>query len=387
MSKVAIVKCKDYDQLRVDEALHHSLELLGGLQKIIKPGQKVILKVNALLGEEPEAGITTHPSIVSAVVKEVKKLGAVPLVGDSPGNALGNIQQVLEKTGIKKATEEAGGEILPFQAEGITEFPSPSNSKRIKSLLLSKAVLEADLIINLPKLKTHNLTLFTGAIKNMFGSIPGFNKSKYHLLAPRSVQLSESLVDIFQITKPELNIMDGIVGMEGNGPSAGSKRNFGAIFASTDAVALDAVCSAAIGYKPFAVDTTRIAHRRGLGQGRLENIIILGTPLSEIIQKDWDRPVGLPPLTKYLPQFIYDLTSLLTRFIRVNPVIIQEACTKCMICVNNCPTKTIHSKEDKVEIDLSNCIMCFCCHELCPYRAIKLERSWLVKKLGLVQKE
>ncbi|KPJ69754.1 hypothetical protein AMJ44_02765, partial [candidate division WOR-1 bacterium DG_54_3] len=360
---------------------------IGGLKHFVKPGQKVILKVNGIMSAGPEAGVTTHPSIISSVVKEVKKLGALPLVGDSPGNALADIQQIMKKTGIKKATEEAGGKIIPFQVAGITEFPSPSNSKRIKTLHLCKEVLEADVIINLPKLKTHNLTFYTGAIKNMFGSVPGFNKSKYHLWAPRSAQLSESLVDIFQITKPALNIMDGIIGMEGNGPSAGNKRTLGAIITSTDAVALDAVCSAAIGYKPFAIDTTRIAHKRGLGEGRLENIEILGTPLSEIIQKNWKHPVASYSLTRYLPQFIYSLTSPLTRFIRVNPVIIQEACTKCMICVNNCPTKTIHYKEDKVEIDLSNCIMCFCCHELCPHQAIKLERSWLVRKLGLVQKE
>jgi uncharacterized protein (DUF362 family)/Pyruvate/2-oxoacid:ferredoxin oxidoreductase delta subunit len=387
MSKVAIAKCEDYEQPHVDEALRHSLELIGGLKNFVKPGQKVIIKVNGIMSVGPEAGVTTHPSVVSSVVKEVRKLGAFPLVGDSPGNALGNIQQILEKTGIKKAAEEAGGEIFPFQVAGITELPSPSSNKLIKTLHLSKAILKADVIINLPKLKTHNLTLYTGAIKNMFGCVPGFNKSKYHLWAPRSAQFSESLVDIFQITKPKLNIMDGIVGMEGNGPSAGNKRILGAIIASADGVALDAICSAAIGYKPFTIDTTRIAHKRGLGEGRLGKIEIAGTPLSEITQKDWKHPVASYSLTRYLPRFIYSLTSPLTRFIRVNPVIIQDVCTKCMICVNNCPTKTIHYKENKVEIDLSNCIMCFCCHELCPYQAIKLERSWLVRKFGLVQKE
>jgi len=387
MPKVSIIKCQDYEPARIEEAVRRSLELIGGLRTIVKSGQRVLLKVNALMGIEPEAAVTTHPAVVAAVVKEVKKLGAKPLVGDSPGNALANMLQILEHTGIKKAVEAAGGEIIKFQEAGVVEFPSPSNNKRIRIIHLSRAAMEADVIINLPKLKTHNLTLYTGAIKNLFGCVPGFNKSKYHLMAPRPSEFAESLVDILQITKPKLNIMDAVIGMEGNGPSAGDKRTLGAIMASADAVALDAVCSVAIGYKAFDIDTTKIANKRNLGEGRIKKIEIVGTPLSEITQKDWKHPISIQQLTKYLPGFIDRLSRPFSRFIRIDPIIIQELCKKCLICVNNCPAKTIHYQNGKVEIDLKHCIMCFCCHELCPYKAIKLEKSWLVKRLGLGQEE
>jgi uncharacterized protein (DUF362 family) len=178
--KVSIVKCQDYDQARVDEAVRQSLELIGGLENVVKPGNTVLIKVNALMRSRPEAAITTHPAVVAAVVKEVKKLGAKAFVGDSPGNPAENIQQTMEETGIKKATEEAGGEIIHLEEKGVTEVQSPSQNKKIKALNIFKAALEADAIINVPKLKTHNLTLLTGAVKNLFGLVPGFNKSRYH---------------------------------------------------------------------------------------------------------------------------------------------------------------------------------------------------------------
>ncbi|MFH1683398.1 MAG: DUF362 domain-containing protein [Candidatus Margulisiibacteriota bacterium] len=403
-SKVSIAICPDYEQSKVDKAVRQSLALLGGLSLIIKPGQKVLLKVNALMDSEPELAVTTHPAIVSAVIKEVHKLGAKAYVGDSPGNVAANIEKTMEKTGFLKAVQEAGAEILNFQKAKIADVPSPSNNKRINILKIAQAVLDADVIINLPKLKTHGWTLYTGAIKNMFGSVPGFFKSKYHIFAPQPHEFSEMLVDILEITKPQLNIMDAVIGMEGAGPSAGQKRQMGAIMASTDAVALDAVCSTAIGYKPFDIDTTKIAHQRNLGQGDLENIEVVGTSLSKITQPDWKHASSTYSLTRLIPNWLNFLFRPITRFMRVDPIIMQEKCTKCLICVKNCPAETIKThplltqtlpspslnkrggikgSDFTVEIDLSKCIMCFCCHELCPYKAIKLKRSWLAKMIGV----
>lgn len=382
-AQVSIVECPTYDQDIINEAVHQSLELIGGLSSIVKPGQKVLLKVNALMDSEPELAITTHPAVVSAVIKEVHKLGAKAYVGDSPGNVAANIDETMEKTGFLKASKEAGGEILNFQKSKIADIPSPSENRRIKHLKIAQAVLDADIIINLPKLKTHGWTLYTGAIKNMFGVVPGFFKSKYHIVAPQPYDFSEMLVDILEITKPQLNIMDAVIGMEGAGPSAGKKRQMGAIMASTDAVALDAVCSVAIGYKPFDIDTTKIAHERKLGQGDLENIEVVGLPLSKITQPDWKHASSTYSLTRLIPNWLNFLFHPLTKIMRVDPIIIQEKCTQCLICVKNCPAETIHYKNNKVEIDLSKCIMCFCCHELCPEKAIKLKRSWLAKMIGI----
>jgi uncharacterized protein (DUF362 family)/ferredoxin len=382
-SKVAIVECPDYDQTNVEKAVHHGLELIGGLGPIVKPGNSVLLKVNALLDADPETGTTTHPSLVAALIKEIKKHGAKALVGDSPGNATADIEQTMAKTGFAEAAQQAGGEILNFQKSKITDVPSPSNNTRINPLKIAQAVLDCDVIINLPKLKTHGWTLYTGAIKNMFGVVPGFFKSRYHVLAPQPYQFSEMLVDILEVTQPKLHIMDAVMGMEGQGPSAGRKRFMGALFFSTDAVALDAVCSEAMGFSPFDIDTTKIADQRGLGTGNFDRIEIIGASLAKIAQKDWEHSANNYTLTRWIPAGLNVFLRPITKLLRIDPKIDQDKCKKCLICVENCPAKTIHVKNGKVEIDLSNCIMCFCCHELCPYQAIKLKRSRLTRMLGI----
>jgi uncharacterized protein (DUF362 family)/Pyruvate/2-oxoacid:ferredoxin oxidoreductase delta subunit len=383
MSKVAIINCLDYNQKNVDEALRQGLELIGGLGSIVKPGNKVLLKVNALMEIEPEKAATTHPSIVHALIKEIKKLGAFAYIGDSPGDPSANIQRTMKKTGMLCAAQKAGGEILNFQKSKIVDINSPSLNKRIKKLKICQAVLDADVIINLPKLKTHGWTLFTGAIKNLYGVVPGFFKSRYHLIAPQPYEFSETLVDILEIVKPRLNIMDAVIGMEGPGPSAGYPRKMGALLFSTDAVALDAVCAEAIGYNALDIDTTKIAHQRKLGNGSLKDLEILGARLKEIKKPDWQHSASRFNLTRLLPSWLNWLLFPVIKHLRVDPVIDDQLCQKCLICVRSCPAKTIFHRHNKVSIDLKNCFMCYCCHELCPYHAIKLKRSWLAKKMGI----
>lgn len=405
-SLVSIVECDSYDQSLVETSLEQTLDLIGGLSQFIKPGQKVLIKPNLLASVPPEAAITTHPSIIHAVVKEVVKAGGIALVGDAPGNALSNVPSMLEETGIKRATEEAGGKVVYFQQEGVVDVPNPSGNKRMPSFKVSRLVLEADVIINLPKLKTHNLILFTGAIKNMFGAIPGFQKAQFHAKAPRPHELASLLVDVFQTVKPTLNIMDAVIGIEGKGPGTGGEtRKLGAILASTDAVALDAVSSCLIGFDPLEIDTTAIAYGRGLGEAELKKIEIIGEKLENLRKPNWKHPFNLSKYTKYLPEFVSDLLTPIISQAKINPEIDQEKCTKCLVCVKNCPVKTIkthppiHDKADPppslikrggkeggefiVTIDLKNCINCFCCHELCEYKAVKLKPSWLTRLLGI----
>ncbi|OGC21979.1 hypothetical protein A2291_07370 [candidate division WOR-1 bacterium RIFOXYB2_FULL_42_35] len=382
--KVAIVKCKSYRQAQVDAAVRQSLELISGLDKTIKPGNRVLIKVNALMGKDPELGITTHPALVTAIVKLVKALGAIPLVGDSPGDGSANVHKVMSKCGFTKATEEAGGELISFEKAGTKDIPSPSQHKKIKTLKISKAVLKADVIINLPKLKTHGWTLYTGAIKNLFGCITGFNKASFHFAAPKCKDFSIALVDILEIVKPTINIMDAVMGMEGQGPTEGKPRLMGAILASFDAVALDAVAATAINYQPLEIDMIRIADNRQLGTGKLANIDVVGTPLKEIIKKDWEHCANTYAITNRIPSFLEPiLNPIMQKILRIDPEIIQDKCKKCLVCVNNCPAKTIYFKDNTVKIDLSKCIMCYCCHELCPYKSIRLKQSWLAKVMGL----
>ena len=385
MPKVAITKCASYNQDEVDAALQQLLEPLGGMAKFVKPGQRVLIKPNALLGETPDHAVTTHPAVISAVVKAVVKAGGTALVGDSPGNAHSNVAQTMEKTGIRAAAEENGGQLIYFQQGGVADLPSPSHSLKMPSIRIAKAVLDADVIINLPKLKTHGLTLYTGAIKNMFGSVPGFHKSSYHIACPRASDFAAAIVDIFQITKPALNIMDAVVGMEGPGPNSGDPRKMGLLLASTDGVAIDAVGSYLIGYEPSRILTTLEAARRGLGEIDLTKIKIVGPELATVRQADWKKSFSNLGAIGELPDWLTKLISPILEQVKIYPVIDQSKCTKCLVCVNNCPAKTINYDKQKkrVEIDHKNCISCFCCHELCQYKAIKLQRSWLVRLLKL----
>lgn len=377
MPQVSIIKCPNYAAQEVEAAVKQCFELFA-----IKPGQKVLIKPNVLIGLNPGAAATTHPALVSAVVKHVISCQALPFVGDSPGNAFGNIKEAFEKTGIKQAAESAGARMIYFHENGIIELNSPSKNRFQKTLRISKPVLEMDVIINLPKIKTHNLTLYTGAIKNMFGVVPGFYKAQFHANALKPQDFAKAMVDIIEITKPGFTIMDAIIGMEGIGPSAGDPRKLGAIIASTDIVALDAIASYLIGFEPEQIDTTLEAFRRNLGEMDINKIKIIGATLKEMRQADWKHPASIYWLTKWMPEIINSLAAPLIRQLRIDPVIDQKKCKTCLICLNNCPVKAI-TKNKQVKIDLSKCINCFCCHELCPYKAIDLKRSWLAKLIGL----
>ena len=381
MSIVALSKCDTYHQSEVDDALCNCLSLLGGLDQIIKPGQRVLLKVNTVAGIHPDRAATTHPALVAAIIKEVKKAGGIPCVGDSPGVPAGKVETVMETTGLKEVAESLGAEIVNFEKSGSLAFDSPSGQLKEK-LQIAKAVLAADVIINLPKLKTHNVLLYTGAIKNMFGSVPGFHKSRYHLYAPKPHQLASVMVDIFQITKPRLSIMDAVVGMDGPGPQSGNPYHLGILAASLDAVALDAVCAYLIGKDPLSIETTRIAHERGIGIGDLNRIEVLGCDLNEAKVDDFDfkQATTALRLASQIPSLLQAMVQPFASRIRIEPIINRPACTKCLVCHKICPTQAI---SENLKIDYNKCIMCFCCHELCSYKAINLKRNWLAKLLSI----
>ncbi|MBC7189818.1 DUF362 domain-containing protein, partial [Candidatus Aerophobetes bacterium] len=221
-SKICLLKCENYDEEKVEEVVRESIRLLGGIRSFICPGDRVLLKVNLLSAHPPERAVTTHPALVKAVVRVVKDAGAKPFIGDSCGVAYRkeDAMMVWEKTGIARVAREEKVEIVNFQ-----------KAKKVKNprgkppfLYIAKEAMEADAVFSLPKLKTHTLTLFTGAIKNMYGTVPGFWKKDLHARFPRPRDFAKVVVDLFSLVFPKLSIMDGILGMEGKGPSAGSPR-------------------------------------------------------------------------------------------------------------------------------------------------------------------
>ncbi len=371
MTKVSIVRCRGYEQDKVDKAARRSVELVCDLKKIVKRGDRVLIKPNMLSAHPPEEGVCTHPSVVKATIKLVKEVGGIPLVGDSPGAPFDRVEEVYRISGIQEAALEAGAQMIHFHKEGIVEVPTP-DSKFFKSLHIARPALEADVLINLPKWKTHGDTTLTGAVKNLFGVIPGMRKSEFHRRAPKSEELGDILCDILSVVKPDLTIMDGVVGMEGDGPAYGHLRNIGLILASLDPVSLDVVFALLVGLQPLAIPTTKAAVRRNLGVGDLRKIEVVGESLERVEVKDFRLPVGT--IAQRAPKF---LVKIVTRAMRVRPIIDKRKCEACEVCLEGCPVAAITMEKNYPKIDYRKCIECFCCHELCPNGAVKLKPSLL----------
>jgi len=303
---------------------------------------------------------------VKAVVRLVKKAGASPMVGDSPGGVV-RAEEVYEKSGMKEVMDEEGVELVKFDQVVKSKDGIP----------IASLALESDVVISIPKLKTHNLFPITGAIKNIFGVVPGILKSKCHLIYPTPKDFARLLVDIFSWISPKLSIMDAVWAMEGRGPGAGDLRNLGLILASYDAVALDACASYIVGLDPFDLLTTREAHQRGLGQGDLSEIEIVGEEIDEVRVKDFRFP--RIPIWYHVPS---PFLRSVARFVKFWPVIDSAKCTGCKICLESCPVGAIGLGQERLVFDYKKCILCLCCHEFCPSGAISIEANLLGRVIG-----
>lgn len=366
---VAIVRCQDYDQGRVDAAVEEAVGLLGGMKRFVKPGQRVLLKVNLLRASDPSEGIVTHPSVVRALVPLVRRAGGHIVIGDSPGGTFSPsvLRRAYRKSGLLSLAEEMDVELNYDVGETRLSFPEGG---LLKALDVADFALSADVIISLPKLKTHAFMVLTGAIKVMFGIVPGLTKAGYHAKLLTKERFAEMLLDVLRFAPPALSIMDGVVGMEGDGPSAGDLRHLDVIMASSDSVALDMAAAHMLGIDPREVPVLAAAMRRGLDSGRLEDLQLLGVEWEELRVPDFRLPIGGREITS-LPGFIL---RLMTRTLIVSPQA-NGRCVGCGICAENCPVQAITIEDRTARMDWDACIRCYCCHELCPERAIDLKRS------------
>lgn len=324
--------------------------------------KKVLVKPNILGSFPPERGVTTDPKLISAIVKNLKKCKAKEIiVGDNSGSIHFNPLKIAKVTGILAASDGCFTNI----AKEVVEIKI--KSKFIDKLFISKPVIEADYIINVPKFKTHGLTTITGAIKNMFGIIPGGKKAQLHTLTRSINEFAELLVDIYQIRVPDLNIMDAIIGMEGGGPTNGKPRVINKIISSDNGISLDSVMATMMGLKPESIELLQIAQKRNLGEidisrididGKLEIISGYKTPNNGLLQKI--RKAAVP--------YIFN-------FAKVTPVIDHNKCNRCERCIKVCPVSAMNLNNSFPEVERKKCISCFCCEEHCPYGAIILS-SW-----------
>ncbi len=362
------MRCGSYEAGQLRASVEESLAPFGGIGAFVKPGQRVLLKPNLLSAKAPDRAITTHPDFVRTVALMVREKGAEPVIGDSPGGAIRGIQRVWNNTGIAEMASSEGIELVNFEASGLKEVESGEYR-----LYISKPVLDADVIINLAKLKTHTLTLLTCGVKNIFGVIPGFRKAEYHKLYPKPDKFAEMLVELYSFVKPALTIVDGILSMEGNGPSSGKVRKTGVIIAGEDAVAVDAVAARMIGFEEGQIDTTRIAGLRGIGTASISKIEITGNGREE-------KPEGfLLPSNRGIRLIPGPLVKMIAPLVWLKLEIDPERCTVCEQCLKSCPVGAISRKGDILKVDHSNCIQCMCCHELCPENTIDIKMSWLAR--------
>lgn len=377
MSVVSIVKCEDYDRERVREAVTRALEL-AGLAGKLSSAKRVLLKPNLLSTRKPEEAVTTHPEVVRAVAEICLRAGCEVSLGDSPpfaGQKAERYARLCESTGMSAVARELGIPLVRFE-EDWTKLEHP-RGRYYKGFEIARAVIDADLVINMPKLKTHGLTAFSGAIKNVFGCVPGIRKGLFHVQAAEDREVfAQMLVDLFAAIRPAVNVMDAIVAMEGEGPNAGRPKAVGAILASADAVALDSVSCDMVGINPMSVATTRLAREQGLGCGELAGIEILGEPLDDVRSDGFQPSSGRNEWAR-IPS---PIRRMLRKQLVAWPVVSSSECAGCGDCSEGCPVKAITPGKPPV-IDLQRCIRCYCCHEVCNYSAVSLRRGWLARLL------
>lgn len=378
MSQVAVVKCGDtrYETVRVEREVREAVELIGGIERFVQPGQRVLVKPNLLRWSDANRAVVTHPDVVRAVVLLAQEAGGQVVIGDSPGGIFTEtyLRSVYRTAGLYDVADETGAELSCDT--GVVRVSIP-DGQLVKSLELGQFAVDADVIISLPKLKTHGFMGFTGATKNLFGLIPGVTKVTYHARLQSADQFAEMLLDLLEYAKPAFSLMDGIIGMDGDGPSAGNPYPAGLLLCSTDAVALDLVATHLAGIELDQVYPLRAARRRGLTTGRVDDLEILGTSLQDA------RLNGFQPAGSGTADFGFLPRVLRRHFLSRITASPQPtvACVGCGVCVRNCPVQAISLVENRAVIHLHQCIRCYCCHELCPEEAIDLSRPLLHRLL------
>lgn len=371
--RVSIAKCKSYAE--AERGVREALAPLGGMGAFVKPGDRVVIKPNFVSRKKPDEAATTHPAILHAVICEVCAAGGIATVAESPGGPYNRaaLAAVYDGCGADDAVKGTAA-VLNYNTEfSEKEFPQ---GHTVKKFPIIKPITEADVIISLPKLKTHAMTSYTGAVKNLFGVIPGTHKAELHFRLNDRAAFCSMLVDLHECVKPTLSIMDAVWGMEGNGPTAGENRHIGLVMASANSHALDLAACRLIGYRSDEVDTLRLAAERGLCPKTADELIILGEQLEPLIMEDFKKPESHFDLLKLLP-VPSAFRAWITERLSARPEMNYDICIGCGECARCCPPKAIDMKEHRPYIRREACIKCFCCQELCPKKAVYIKRSIL----------
>lgn len=375
---VSLVRQTGYSLGEVRSSVERLLQPLGGISAFVKPGSRVILKPNLVSGAAPEKAVTTHPSVVRAVAELCIAAGARVAIGDSPG--LGSGRRAARASGLLEVAEELGLEWVDF-----TPVDSVDGKRMFKKLSLARELMEADTVINLPKLKTHCQMLMTIAVKNMFGAVVGTEKLQWHYRAGRDKPaFGRMLYEISGAVRPGLSIVDAIVGMDGDGPTAGEPNPTGFLAAGADPSAVDAAVMDVLGLPRERLFT--LAAARAAGDLAWNKVIIVGESAESLRPARWRLPESqsLDIMTRIqrIPAVAHFFRSQLT----VIPQPKSGVCVCCGACAELCPAKAIKMDPGLPVVDIRRCIGCFCCHELCPHKAMGLRSGLLARLLSLLKR-
>jgi uncharacterized protein (DUF362 family) len=357
--RVAVVKVNE----SVEDAVREAVDLLGGIEKFVEPRESFLLKPNLFTVKSAEKGATTDPRVLMTIAELIKGADAKPVVGECPATgSYARPDVVFDGLGIRKLCDEAEVEIKILDREEPVKVDNPDGDV-LREVWFPKFALECAGIVNVPKLKTHVLTALTCAVKNLFGLQQGGTKAHHHVQTSNdSERFSRLLVDIYQAIRGQirLNVVDAVVAMEGEGPNTGDPVDLAVIIAGGDAVAVDLVGAALMGWDPLEVGTNFLAAERGLGPSSLEEVEVVGTPISKVA-----RPFKKPQ-THQDGQMFLDVRMP----IECDP----EKCTSCGVCSEVCPGDAI-TIAGIPEFQDQSCIQCFCCIELCPNGALAVVRT------------
>jgi uncharacterized protein (DUF362 family)/Pyruvate/2-oxoacid:ferredoxin oxidoreductase delta subunit len=379
-SKVGIQRCGGYEREELYRALKAASDLAGGPEVA---GKTVLLKPNIVFDSSPEKAIVTHPVFLEACIRLVRERGAARiLVGDSPGLQTPGFQARL--SGLGETAEKNGAQWQDF-TRGRAAFPCPEG-RVMKQFSLAEAAREADCIISLPKLKTHQFMNFSGAMKNLFGLVPSVVKSSFHVRFPSRESFAAMITDLNLALKPHYAFMDAVTGMEGPGPSAGTPRHIGLVLASPNLLALDAAACLVIGYPPGEIPISREALARGVWLKDFSEIEYPGLSPGEVKIPGFVKV----PLKKSGNQLLdFMLPRRLRRFREAlvpRPEIRRDICVRCGDCARICASGAVatagEGQEKQMVISYEKCIRCYCCHEICPLKAIDIKKVKITEVLG-----
>lgn len=376
MSKVYLKQADSYDHSVLYPAVKEIL-FWSDLPQRINGDTTIVLKPNMLSGSAPDKAVTTHPAVVEVVIELLKEMGAKAeniTIADSSGGP--------QNPAVITANYKGCGYTDVAARQGVnlcTKLESKTvktDGIMVKEFELLSPIVDSDIIINLPKFKTHVMTGMSGAVKNLFGTVPGLKKAEFHMRFPDKDNFSNMIVDLCETVKADFTIVDGIVGMEGDGPSGGSIRKMNMLIAGANPYYIDGVICGIMGFDLSKPPIMNAAIKRGLMPRELAADVAEGDVHLYKKVEDFLMPKSYSiDFSDRVPRPIRWATPTVEKFLAPKPKIKKSACIGCGKCRDICPQHTITVSAGKADIDMKNCIRCFCCHEMCPIKAIDVKRS------------